>query len=77
MDSDYYANDLYGVDKMSLEETKEKLDWRKRAFQYENKHLYGIENRNYMTSIHNNEVQNIYECNLLHDIIEPPKRAKI
>ena len=30
-----------------------------------------------MTTIHNNEVMNIYECNLLHDIINPPKRAKI
>ena len=26
LDSDYYANDLYEVDKISLEETKEKLD---------------------------------------------------
>ena len=33
MDSDYYVNDLYEVDKMSFEETKEKLDWSKRAFQ--------------------------------------------
>ena len=30
-----------------------------------------------MTRIHNNEVNNIAECNLLHDIINPPKRAKI
>ena len=29
-----------------------------------------------MTRIHNNEVKNIAECNLLHDIINPPKRAK-
>ena len=26
LDSDYDANDLYQVDKMNLEETKEKLD---------------------------------------------------
>ena len=26
--------------------------------------------------IHNNEVKNIAECNLLYDIINPPKRAK-
>ena len=26
--------------------------------------------------IHNNEVKNISECNLIHDIINPPKRAK-
>ena len=30
-----------------------------------------------MTRIHNNEVEIISECNLLHDIINPPKTAKI
>ena len=30
-----------------------------------------------MTRIQNNKVNNIAECNLLHDIINPPKRAKI
>ena len=29
-----------------------------------------------MTCIHDNEVKNISECNLLHDIINPPKRTK-
>ena len=29
-----------------------------------------------MTRMHDNEVKNIDECNLLHDIINPPKRAK-
>ena len=29
-----------------------------------------------MIYIHNNEVNNIYEYNLLHDISNPPKRAK-
>ena len=29
-----------------------------------------------MTRIHNHEVNKIAECNLLHDIINPPKRAK-
>ena len=29
-----------------------------------------------MTRIHNNEVKNIAECNLLYNIINPPKRAK-
>ena len=29
-----------------------------------------------MTRIHNNEVKNIAKCNLLHDIINPPKRTK-
>ena len=30
-----------------------------------------------MTRIHNNELNNIAECNLLHDMINPQKRAKI
>ena len=29
-----------------------------------------------MIYIHDNEVNNISECNLLHDIINPPKRDK-
>ena len=63
MDSDYDANDLYEVEKMSLEERK-KLDWRKRSFEYKKKDSYGIENRNDMMHIHNNEVNNIAEGNL-------------
>ena len=62
---------------MSLEQTKEKPDWCKRAFEYEKKKTYGIENRNDMMRIHNNGVKNIAESNLLHDIINPHKRAKI
>ena len=68
---------MYQVDKISLEDTKENLDRRKPAFEYEKKNSYGIEDRNYITCIHNNEVNNISECNLLHDIFNPPKRAKI
>ena len=62
---------MYQVDKMSLEETKEDIDRRRRAFEYKKK------NRNDMTRIHNNEVTNISECNLLHDIINPTKCTKI
>ena len=40
------------------------------------KKSYGIENRNDMTRVHFKEVNKIFECNLLHDIINPPKRAK-
>ena len=36
-----------------------------------------IENLNEMKYIHDNEVKNTAECNLLHDIINTPKRAKI
>ena len=76
LDSGYDANDLYKVYRMSLEETKEKLYWRKRSFEYKKKNVYGIESRNDMTRIHNNNVKNIAEFNLLHDKINPPKRAK-
>ena len=30
-----------------------------------------------MNHMHDNEVNNIYELNLLHDIINPPKHTKI
>ena len=43
-ENDYNKNDLYQVENMSLEETKETFDWRKRAFNYESS--YVIENRN-------------------------------
>ena len=58
LDYTYDANDFYKVDKMSFEETKENLDWRK---QYEKKNSYGNENINDMMRIHNNEVRNIAE----------------
>ena len=61
LDSDYDAKDLYEVEKMSLEETEENIDWIKRAFEYEKKNSYGIENRNDMTHMHNNELNNIAE----------------
>ena len=61
---------------MSLEDIKEKLESRKRAFECELKNTYGVENQNDMTRIHDNEVNKIAECNLLHDIISPHKRTK-
>ena len=62
---------------MNLEETREKLEWRKCAFKYEQKSSYGIEKQNDMIHIHDKEVNNIAEWNLIQDIINPPKRAKI
>ena len=56
--------------------TQIKIDWCKCAFEYEQKTVYGIENKNDMTCLNNNEVKNIAECNLLHDIINPPKLTK-
>ena len=61
---------------MSLEDTKENLDRNRCAYEYEKRTSYGIENQNDMTHIHNNEVNIIAECSLLHDIINPPERAK-
>ena len=42
LDPDYDTNNLYQVDKIILEDTKENLDWRRCAFEYENKNSYGI-----------------------------------
>ena len=41
---------MYHTDNMSLDYTKEKIDWHKHAFN--NKSSYGIENRNGMVYIH-------------------------
>ena len=46
-------------------------------FEYKQKNSYGIENKNDMTRIHNNESKNKAECNVLHDIINSNKRTKI
>ena len=42
MDSDYDVKNLYQVDKTSLEETREKLDWCKREFGYAQKIHTGL-----------------------------------
>ena len=57
---------------MSLEDTKGKLEWRKRDFECEQKLTYGIDNKNDMSRIHDIEVNKIAECNLPYDIINPP-----
>ena len=77
MDSDYDENDPYQVDKISLEENKEKLEWFKREFEYVQKNSYEIEKRNYMIHIHDKEVSKIAKYDILHDIINPPKRVII
>ena len=61
---------------MSLEETKEKLEWRKRVFECKIKNTYEIEIQNGMTCMHNKEVNNISQWDLLHDVINPPKRTR-
>ena len=77
LDPDYYYNGLYEVERMSLEDTQEKLEWNKRDLECKQKITYGIENLNDIVHIHDKEVNKITECNLLHDIINPHKCTKI
>ena len=44
IESDFDDNRLYHIYNMSLEETKEKLEWRTRAFGCEHGNTYDIEN---------------------------------
>ena len=59
---------------MSLDETKEKIEWHKRALEYESSDV--IENRAKVIYIHDHEVKNIAQWDLLHNIINPSKSAK-
>ena len=61
---------------MSLDDTKENLEWRKCEFEYEPKNTHDIEIQNGIIRIHENEVNDIDGCNLLHDITNPTKRTK-
>ena len=76
IESDFDKNELYHIENMSLEDTKEKLEWHKCTFECEQKNTYGIENLNDMTCIHDNKVNNIAECNSIYDIINHPKHTK-
>ena len=53
------------------------MNYVKRAFECELKNAYGIEIQNGMTCIPDNEVNNIAELNLLHDILNYTKRKNI
>ena len=59
--SNYDENKIYQIENRSLEETKEKLDWRNCAFECKLKNTYAIEIRNDMTRIHHKEVNKIAE----------------
>ena len=52
LESDYDKNDLYQVENMILDETKEIIGWYKNALEYTSS--YVIENRNNMIYIHGN-----------------------
>ena len=76
LDSDYDDDYIYQIESMSIEETKEKNERRKREFECEQKISYGVENIDDMKCIHDKEVNKISEFNLLHDITNHNKRAK-
>ena len=46
-----------------------------RSMRLKSKYIY-MKSLNGMNHIHDNEVSNTYEYNLLHDILNPSKRAK-
>ena len=54
-----------------------KKELRKHAFGSEIENTYDTEIHNGMTCIHENELNEIAECNLLHNIINPSKHTKI
>ena len=76
IDYDIDEDDLYEIDNMSLDENKEKKGLGKRAVEIKLEYIYDINIQNGMTCIHENEVSKIFECNLLHDILNPFKRTK-
>ena len=75
--SEIDENDLYEIDNMSLDKNKENAEWRKYAFESELENKYDIEIQIGTACIHVNEVNKISECNLLHDILNPPKLTKM
>ena len=75
--SNFDDKKLYQIENMSLENTKEKVQWRKRAFEWKLENSDGIENHNDILRIHDDEVNKTAEWNLLHDIINSLKHTKI
>ena len=69
-------NELYRINNMSIEDKKSKLEWHKRVFEWKLENTYDIESQNGMTRIHDNELNNIAECNLLHFLLNPSKSTK-
>ena len=62
---------------MSIDKKKEMIEQLKRTFESKLENTYDIEARNGVACIHGNNVNKIFECNLLHDILNPPKCTKI
>ena len=59
IESDFDESELYQIENMSLDDTKEKLEWHERAFECKLKNIYDIEKHNGMNRMHDNEVNNI------------------
>ena len=52
-------------------------EWHKHAFESKIENVYDIKMLNDMNSIHDSELNNTAEWNLLHDILNHAKRTKI
>ena len=76
IESELDENYLYQIDNMSLNDKKEKTEWCNRAFEFKLENTYEIQSQNGMTCIHGNRVNKWSEFNLIHDILNPPKRTK-
>ena len=68
------ANCIRSIIWVSIKQ-KKKLEWPELAFKFKLKNTYEIEIHNVITSINDNKLNNIAEFNLLHDLINPPKRT--
>ena len=72
IDYEVDEDERYDMDTLSLYKNK----WRKRASERKIKYIYDIKILNSMKHINDNEVNNIAEWNLLHDILNPYKHTK-
>ena len=77
IESNIDENDLYHIEKISLGDKKENIEWSKREFECEIENTCEIEIQNGMTCIHGIKVKKLPQCNLLHDILNPYKHTKI
>ena len=76
IESEMNKNNKYHIDNMSLDEIKEMTELRKCGFESKLENKYDIESQIGVTFIHLNKVDKLYECNLIHDIPNPPKHTK-
>ena len=74
MDSEVDEKEPRGLDKSSLDDNQKQL--RKCEFGRKIENISDMKSFNDMDFIHNNEVNNIDKCDLLHFIINSYKRTK-